>query len=472
MTFVDQETLSRLRLDLDQREELIRAKVYEAMAGLPAPDLSDHIVATFFVCARTMSIEAVGGEIWYHMTSGVRSAARGSLLAECSGKVVDAVHFEPSGRTGLVRVAFPLKILLHEDGSLYTTDILHLTAGEGTFGLTEHLDIKLVWIDASEATLRLFPGPAHGAAGVRNLTGLPKNEPAFGTILKPCTGITPTEEAGIIAEAATNPLFIFIKEDENFLPRVPFAPLRERLRSAQEALERTKASRGGRGLIFAPHIGGPPQHLTALAELAVEQGARGIMFSEYYTGGTVRMVRERLRGLACPPVIYGHNGGISCRTRQVYRELLDYFARLDGVDLRQTAPLSCTGESLLRPAGLEWRRCEEALARPCAGHPVVMMARAGGLDQGNIIQNLMDVTRHGSVGHYLFLAGSAINGIKNHAGQYEPKLGATAMRQALQVFEKGVYASPAEVNPQELRSYALANGLPELAEALRQRYKL
>ena len=66
-----------MRLDLDQREELIRRQVYEAMAGLPRPDLADHIVATFFVCARTMTVEAVGNDIWYHMTSGVRSAKPG-----------------------------------------------------------------------------------------------------------------------------------------------------------------------------------------------------------------------------------------------------------------------------------------------------------------------------------------------------------------------------------------------------------
>ena len=437
MTFVDQHTLNSLRLDLDQREELIRAKVYEAMAVLPAPDLSDNIVATFFVSARTMNVESVGGEISYHMTSGVRSAPPGSLLAKCSGKVVDAVHFEPVGRTGLVRVAFPLEMLLHDNGSLYTTDILHITGGEGTFGLMEHLDIKLVWIDLSEAVLRLFPGPAHGAAGVRKLVGLPKNEPGFGTILKPCTGITPAEESAIIAEAAANPLFIFIKEDENFLPRVAFAPLRERLRCAKAALERTRSARGSRGLIFAPHIGGPPQHLTALADLAVEEGASGIMFSEYlYAGGGVRIVRDHLSSLACPPAIYGHNGGISCRTRHVYRELLDYFARLDGVDFRQTAPLSCTGENFLRPTGLEWRKCEEALSRPAAGHPAVMMARAGGLDQGNIIQNLMDAKECGDVGNYLFLAGSAINGIKNRNGRYDPKLGAAAMSQALNLFRK------------------------------------
>src|SRR5947209_8772874 len=111
MAFLDQHTLDRIKVDLDQREDLIRHKVYEAMAALPTPDLSQHIVATFFVCARTMNVQAVGGELWYHMTSGVRSAPPGSLLEQCSGKVVDYTHFEPNGRTGLVRVAFPLKML-------------------------------------------------------------------------------------------------------------------------------------------------------------------------------------------------------------------------------------------------------------------------------------------------------------------------------------------------------------------------
>ena len=37
----------------------------------------------------------------------------------------------------------------------------------------------------------------------------------------------------------------------------------------------------------------------------------------------------------------------------------------------------------------------------------------------------------------LFLAGSAINSIKNERGQYDPKLGAEAMTQALEVHRSG-----------------------------------
>jgi hypothetical protein len=80
--------------------------------------------------------------------------------------------------------------------------------------------------------------------------------------------------------------------------------------------------------------------------------------------------------------------------------------------------------------------------------------------------------RQGSAGNYLFLAGSAINGIKNKAGKYDRCLGALAMAQAVQLYKRGVFASADQLTLQALASYARSNGLPELAEALRQRYRL
>ena len=72
------------------------------------------------------------------------------------------------------------------------------------------------------------------------------------------------------------------------------------------------------------------------------------MFSEQFTGGAVRAVRDLTANYAAPPVLYGHNSGISTRTNQVWREVLDFMARLDGIDFRQTAPLT-SSEPLLRP---------------------------------------------------------------------------------------------------------------------------
>ena len=471
MTYLGASTLDVLKQDLDAREELIRNVVRDARAQLPPTDLTDHVVATYFVAARTMSAEQVGREICYHMTTSARTPAPGSLLHECTGQVAGAVPFEASGRTGVVRVAFPLKMLLDARGNLYSTSLLHIAAGAGVLALTEHADIKLVHLALSEQVMRLFPGPAYGAPGVRQLTGLAEGEAAFGTILKPCTGIRPQEEAEILAESAANPLFMFIKEDENFLPGVSFAPLVERVKCALDAIRSVADARAGKGLIFAPHVTSPPHLLADAVMSVVEAGVNGIMFSEYYAGGSTRLVRELTGTLTTPPVVYGHNGGISCRTRHIYREVLDLLARLDGIDFRQTAPLT-SGPALLRPGGLEWRQCEEVLARPLAGHPPVMITRAGGLDQGNIIANLLDVSRGAGIGNYLFLAGSAINSIKNSEGRPDPALGAQAMSEALQLFHDGVFTDPDAISPAALKSYADEHGLKALGVSLSQRYRL
>ncbi|MBI2843157.1 MAG: hypothetical protein HYX78_07130 [Armatimonadetes bacterium] len=459
-----------MKVNLDDREEIIRSEVYEALAALDRPDLREQIVATYWVHAAHLTPAQVGKEISYHMTSGVRHSYEGSLLDQCTGRVVDAIEFDNTGRLGIVRVGFPLKMLLHEDGSIYSSDILHITAGEGAFGLTENIDIKLCHIAMSDEVLSLFPGPAYGAPGIRRVTNF-RDDIAFGTILKPCTGITAEEEAEIIAEAAANTLFIFVKEDENFLPQVRFAPLRERLKHGLEAVRRVAELRGGKGLIYAPHITAPPNKLVDNVKMCVDAGANGIMFSELFTGGTTRMVRDMTCHLEKPPAIYAHNSGISVRTRHIYREVLDMFCRLDGADFRQTAPLS--GDAgLLRPRGLEWRECERALSMPLAGHPPVMMARAGGLDQGNIIINLLDVGSVAGAANYLFLAGSAINGIKNGTGEYDPAAGAEAMKQVLQVYRDGVFTEIMADHVHRLKEYADSHGLRALSAALAQRYSL
>lgn len=464
-------TLELVSVDLDDREECVRRAVGDVLQELPAPDLSAHVVATYFVVARTMGPAQVGGEIAYHMTTGVRTAPPGSLLEACSGEVVDAVTLDAADRVGIVRVAFPLRMFLDDEWQLYSTDLLHVTAGAGVFALTENADIKLVDLAMSDEVLERFPGPAYGAAGVRQLTGFPPGELAFGTILKPCTGITPAEEAQIVAEAAANPMFLFVKEDENFLPDVAFAPLAARLAAALKAVREAEARRGGRGLIYAPHITAPPQRLADHVRRAVDAGANGVMFSEYYAGGSVRLVRDLTAQYERPPAIYGHNGGISARTRHIWREVLDLLARLDGIDFRQTAPLAA-GRSLLRPAGLEWRGCERALSKPLVGHPAVMMARAGGLDQGNIISNLLDVSAGAGVDDYLFLAGSAINGIKDKRGEYDPALGAEAMQQAVEVFREGIFAEATSSHAADLKDHADARGLGALSTSLAQRYGL
>ena len=469
MSTLSPNILQTIKFDLDKREGIIRRAVYDGLGQMSKAETCDHLVATYFVVAHSESLNQVGQEISYHMTSGVRHAPAASLLDKCTGKVLDTGAFDRSGKVGLLRVAFPLKMLFHQDGSLYSTDILHITAGAGVFALTEHADIKLVNLNLPQEVLNLFPGPAYGAPGVRKLTNMGEKDIALGTILKPCTGITAQEEAEIISETAGNPLFIFIKEDENYLPAVGFAPLNERLKAASEAIRNIQDERGSKGLIYAPHVTSPPQLFMDNVKRVIDAGINGLMFSEYYIGGAVRAVREMTKSFSSPPVIYGHNGGITCRTRHIYREVLDLLARLDGVDLRQTAPL-IQGLGLLRPMGLEWRQCERILSEPIADHAPVMMARAGGLDQGNIIPNLLDAAAGVGVNGYLFLAGSAINSVKNERGCSDPQLGTKAMEQVLEVYSRRVFADVDSFRLEDLKAYADNNALGALNSALIQRY--
>jgi hypothetical protein len=202
----------------------------------------------------------------------------------------------------------------------------------------------------------------------------------------------------------------------------------------------------------------------------VEAGATGVMFSETFAGGTVRMVREATKHLERPPAIYGHNAGIGVKTHSIWREVIDLLARLDGIDFRQTAPVK-PGTPFLRPYGAEWVGSETMLSMPLAGIRPTMIVRAGALDQGNIGLNMADAEKRGLTEKVLFLAGSAINSIKNASGKADPRLGAEAMLEAVEIHRSGALRDvPADEHLSELVSLAEGKKLKALREALRQRY--
>jgi hypothetical protein len=210
----------------------------------------------------------------------------------------------------------------------------------------------------------------------------------------------------------------------------------------------------------------------ATVHAVVEAGATAVMFSETFAGGTVRMVREAVRHLEQPPAIYGHNAGIGVKTRGIWREVIDLLARLDGIDFRQTAPVK-PGLPFLKPYGAEWVASEAILVHPLPGIKSTMIVRAGALDQGNIGLNLSDAEQRGLSESVLFLAGSAINSIKNSAGKTDPQLGAEAMLQAIEIHQSGVLRdTPAEEHVRALYQVAVRRKLDALQTALRQRYAI
>lgn len=462
-------TRAALDHDCDAREEILRTLITERLSAVRPPRMEDHVVATYFLRLRTWDLQHAGHEISYHATSGTHDVAPGSLIEQCTGTIAGVDAWDSTNRCGLLHIAFPLKMLLNEDGGLSSCDLLHTVAGAILFDVYENQDSRLVALQLPDSVVRTFPGPAHGPLGVREFTHFEK-EPLFGTILKPTAGITPDHVGRLVEEVASCPLFCFVKEDENLYPRLAYSPVRERTKCAVEAIRRRQDQRGGRGLIFAPHISGAPHEILETVKAVRAAGATGIMFSESFAGGTVRMVREATRKDAQPPFLYGHNAGIGVKTRAIYREVIDLLARLDGIDFRQTAPVR-PGAPFLKPYGQEWLASEHALTCPLPGIRPTTIVRAGALDQGNIGLNLADVEARKLEPYVLFLSGSAINSIKNAAGNPDPLLGAEAMRQAIAIHRQGdlTNATPTEHAP-ALLEIARRTGLHELTTALLQRY--
>ena len=470
MILNNSELLGSLWHDFDLREEQLRAVAERRLTESPPPQLDSQIVATYFLALRSRRLSEIGPEIAYHATSGTKKPPTDSLLEECTGRAVGVDEWDTTGRIGLLHMAYPLKMLQSTDGSLTSTDLLHTAAGAIQFDVYENQDARLLRLTIPERIIRTFPGPAYGPLGLRKRTGFLPDEPAFGTILKPTAGITPAEVGALVEDAAQSPLFLFMKEDENLYPNLPYSPVAERTRQAVAAIRRIQDQRGGKGMIFAPHITASPHQLIDIVHAVVEAGATGVMLSESFTGGTVRMVREATKSLEHPPAIYGHNAGIGVKTRAVWREVIDLLARLDGIDFRQTAPVR-PGPPFIRPYRAEWEASEEILTRPIPGINPVMIARAGGLDQGNVILNLQDARRRGITSSVLLLAGSAINSIYNREGRADPNYGAAAMRQALDVYKSGELDDvPAEQHLMSLYEVAQRKSLTELTDALRQRY--
>ena len=100
-----------------------------------------------------------------------------------------------------------------------------------------------------------------------------------------------------------------------------------------------------------------------------------------------------------------------------------------------------------------------------------MIARAGGLDQGNICMNLVDTARRGLDLGVLFLAGSAINSIKDATGKANPKIGAEAMQQAIEIHRAGsVRDLLLERQPAAILEIARQKKWQSLTAAISQRY--
>ena len=159
----------------------------------------------------------------------------------------------PTGRIGLLHVAFPLKMLLQPDGHLTSCDLLHTVAGGDYLRrLREPGRPARCRCKFPSASCGRFRGRPMARSGLRERTGFAADEPAFGTILKPTAGITPDEVGKLVAEAAECPLLLFVKEDEDLYPNLDYSPVAERVRQGGRGDRAVEGAAGGQGTDLRP----------------------------------------------------------------------------------------------------------------------------------------------------------------------------------------------------------------------------
>jgi len=148
------------------------------------------------------------------------------------------------------------------------------------FGNTSlHQDVELLDAELPDELLAEFPGPRHGVAGLRRLTGATA-APITCTALKP-QGLSVAALADLTYRLALSGLHII--KDDHGIANQDYSPFAERLIACQAAVARANRETGGNTL-YAPTLSGAPSQLFAQARLVREAGVQVILVSPMVIG--------------------------------------------------------------------------------------------------------------------------------------------------------------------------------------------
>ena len=161
------------------------------------------------------------------------------------------------------------------------------TAGPGVaqlmnmlFGNTSlHEDVTLEDALFPEELAAAFPGPRHGIAGLRRLTGV-ESGPITCTALKP-QGSSVEVLAGLCRSFAIAGMHII--KDDHGLSNQAYSPFEQRLRACQAAVLQVNRETGTNAL-YAPSLAGTPSQVFEQARLAREEGVKVLLVAPMLLG--------------------------------------------------------------------------------------------------------------------------------------------------------------------------------------------
>ena len=379
----------------------------------------DSVLATYYIeskqrladVARTVAeIETTGKWLGQEQAS--------ELFRQCRGEVAEVRETSPG--VGTVSILFPLRNLDLEHAAFSSLWLLMI--GGGTFALLDYEKSRLVDFSLPGWAYRHFPGPQFGIAGTRRLLSTRENELIIGTIVKPTSGLTPEQVAQMCTAAAMAGVR-FIKDDEKMM-NADYCPLAKRVRLVVEGLKRAEDATGQK-VIYAPHITAGPERIRENAQIALENGASGLMLNFFAAGfGSLEML-ARDSQINVP--LYAHCGGKEAMGRAegqgIAPNVVAKFARLMGGDYFRSGIL----DSYLVGSPEESALINRTLREPLLGVRDAVPALSGGLSPRNLGANLAAFGTD-----IMVLAGT---GIFSHP--LGARGGVEAMKQATQAFLLG-----------------------------------
>ena len=225
-------------------------------------------------------------------------------------------------RRGVVEIGFPI----HNVGPNLPN--LYATIAGNLFELGELTGLRVLDLDLPDDFAAQFPGPAFGAGGTREVTGV-QGRPLIGTIIKPSIGLSADDTAELVDSLCAADID-FIKDDE-LIGNPPYAPLDARVKAVMRVVNR-HADRMGRKVMVAFNISDDVDAMRRHHDLVLREGGTCVMASVNWTGPAAITALRRHASLP----IHGHRNGFGMMNRspslgmdfRVYQKLW----RLAGVD--------------------------------------------------------------------------------------------------------------------------------------------
>lgn len=329
-----------------------------------------------------------------------------------------------------VTIAHPLKNF----GSSIS-GMLAALMGEGALYCPHITRIKLTDIKYSPKFIESFSGPQFGIEGLRKEYDI-HDRPFFLGVIKPNIGLSPKEMAELAYQSWLGGLDI--AKDDEMLASPPWSPLKKRVISIGQALQKAKKVIRKKK-IYVSNISDDIDQILGLHRAAEQGGANAIMINGFFSGlSSINLIRHKSK----LPIL-AHFTGMALWERNpdcsIAEEVLIKIQRILGADMIVMPGLGermgSNKDQVLK--SVEACLCPLGSIKPCLPIP-------GGSDWAGTLEELFQTIGHTNFG---FICGRGIFGHPQG-----PKAGAKSLHQAWDAISKEENLLEYAINHPELMS--------------------